>query len=142
MADDDGTAHYIGILEAVVAVLCIKSGINPTTLMPKAIEQVTKDAGMETDVSDALIESRWVNRHITPAILASQMLPDMAAKAAPRAAVTAEQIQAASEPLPALPMSERLAEYRKYQAQQKAQDPATTTLDVSVQDSEVSTPVS
>lgn len=139
MADDDGTTHYIGILEAVVAVLCIKSGIDPTLLMPKAIEQVTKDAGMETEVSDALIESRWTNRHITPAVLASQMLPDMAAKAAPRAPVTAEQLQAASEPLPALPMSERLKEYRKFQALQQAVDP---TPDVSVQDSDASTPVS
>lgn len=72
----DDAAHYIGILEAVVALLAIKCGQNPEALMGNVIESITEQAGMETRDTERIIRTRWTGRALPAKALVTQMLPD------------------------------------------------------------------
>ena len=89
----DDTQHYIGVLEAVVAVLAVKSGLNPETLMGNAIRDLTHQANMDTAATDQLIASRWTGRDLKAGTLAAQN----ASVGTPVPAQQAEQV-ATSDP--------------------------------------------
>lgn len=101
---DTGLAHYVGILEAVVAVLAIKHGLNPETMMGRAIEDITEQAGMETLDTERIIRERWSGRDLPAGKLAAQMLPESFSP------VHSAQLQ---EPPTASPIAERLASYKE-----------------------------
>ena len=103
-------AHYVGILEAVVAVLAIKHGINPKTLVAKAIEDITEQAGMETVETERIIRQRWSGRDLSVAVLASRLVPPQTSERALRATETAERVDAAT----------RLQDYKKRQSEGKS----------------------
>ena len=74
MGDAD-LVHYLGILEAVVSVLCIKAGLDPETLVGRAIEDITEQMGMETMQTERIIRERWTGRDLTAGKLVAQALP-------------------------------------------------------------------
>jgi hypothetical protein len=55
-------AHYIGILESCIAMLCLTNGINPETLMSKVLKDLTIQANMDTEETNKIIENRWGKR--------------------------------------------------------------------------------
>lgn len=87
---EEEQGQYIHVLEAVVAVLALKCGLNPNTMMGRAIEDVTEKAGMETSVTERLIRERWNGRDTSAAALASILLPGELGTPAPRATETVE----------------------------------------------------
>lgn len=100
----DDMAHYVGILEAVVAVLAIKQGLNPETMMGKAIEDITEVTGMETLDTERIIRARWQGRDIAAGRLAASIMPD-----------SLNPVRKAEIPTPpkAPPMKDRLQDYKK-----------------------------
>lgn len=74
MAKKDSDQVYIGILEAVVAVLAIRCGVDPKTMMAKAIEDITEAAGMETVETERVIRSRWQGRNLQASALVAKSL--------------------------------------------------------------------
>jgi len=112
--------HYVGILEAVVAVLAIKAGLNPETMMGNAIESITEQANMETMDTERIIRERWTGRSIKAGSLVAQRLPE---SLEPNPVVSDLNTQA-----PATPdtMTERLRRYRERQAESAEPSPAPT----------------
>lgn len=62
------TAHYIGLLEAIISVLAVKCGMHPERMMGNALMDITKQLGMETMSTDRLIQARWRGRNVTQAV--------------------------------------------------------------------------
>lgn len=98
----DYAAHYIGILEAVVAVLAIKQGMNPETMMGNVIETITEQAGMETSVTESIIRQRWSGRDIRAGQLAAATFPSDLSKPPPE-----------HEPPPPLDIAKSYASYKE-----------------------------
>lgn len=113
MTQPTDEAQYLLVLEAVVAVLAVKCGLNPNTMMGKAIEDITEQAGLETLDTERIIRERWTNRPLTAANLASQVLPDTLTPPALRATETAETP----------PMSTRVQEWRQRQSEGLSDSP-------------------
>ena len=67
--------HYVGILEAVVALLCIKSGMDPEALVGRTIEDITEQSGLETRETERIIRDRWSGRDVPAKTLVSHVLP-------------------------------------------------------------------
>ena len=67
-------AEYIGILEAVVAVLAVKLGMHPEIMMANAIKEIANQIGMETKTTDRLIDSRWSGRNINQIVHVAKRL--------------------------------------------------------------------
>lgn len=68
-------AEYIGILEAVVAVLAVKLGMHPEVTMANAIKDIARQANMETIDTDRLIESRWTGRNVRQIVHVANAIP-------------------------------------------------------------------
>jgi hypothetical protein len=116
-ASDNDLVHYLGILEAVVAVLAIKSGLNPETLMGKAIEDITEQAGMETLSTERIIRERWKGRILTAGKLVAQALPETFEPA------NAMAPKAFDPPVADIPEPGSMVErFRRYQERQKSSE--------------------
>ena len=116
MTDQDtALAHYLGILEGVVAVLAIKQGMNPETMMGKAIEEITEAAGMETLDTERIIRERWKGRDIATGKLAAQTLSETLA---PAQGVSMSEDQPTAATVPT--MAERYAAYKQRLSEAKS----------------------
>ena len=105
--------QYVLVLEAVVAVLALKCGLNPNTMMGKAIEDITEQAGLETLDTERLIRERWTNRPVSAAALASDLLPGTLETQALRATETVETV----------PMATRVQAWRQRQSEASSDSP-------------------
>lgn len=103
-APETDLVHYLGILEAVVAVLAIKSGLPPEAMMARAIEDITEQSGMETRDTERIIRERWQGRDLQAGRLVAQALPD---SLAPKPVVAEQDIP---EPVS---MTQRFREYNQ-----------------------------
>lgn len=100
---DADAIHYVGILEAVVAVLAIKSGLDPNTMMARAIEDITEQTGMETADTERIIRERWNGRQLQAGHLAQQLV----------LAQQSRQAQSVPQTVVMPDASTRLQEYKK-----------------------------
>lgn len=73
MSDADAL-HYVGILEAVVATLAIRCGIDPKAMIARTIEDITETAGMETAETERVIRERWDGRDMQASALVAKSL--------------------------------------------------------------------
>lgn len=114
--DDNEILHYIGLLEALVAVLAIKAGMNPETAMSLALQQLAKTTGMDTMATDAIIQERWQGRDLRAGALVANTFPEPEQE---DVATTLVAPPAIAEPPPDPgTMAERLARYRERQRQE------------------------
>ena len=114
----DDALHYVGILEAVVAVLAIKCGLDPETMMANAIEDITEQSGMETVDTERIIRSRWDGRHLSAATLAAQALP---------VTLGPKPLPELEKPPPAASAPERFQEYKQRKATSTSENESDVT---------------
>lgn len=112
MGDAD-LVHYLGLLEAIVAVLCIRLGANPETLVGRAIEDITEQTGMETMQTERIIRERWTGRDLTAGKLAAQALPATLTPETVRSQGITPATEPPAAPPPADSMVERLRRYKE-----------------------------
>jgi hypothetical protein len=129
-------AQYIGILEAVVAVLAVKLGMHPEVTMANAIREISAQAGLETIDTDALIQSRWSGRNITQIMHVAQRVSttpvhDTRGNFDPNAAVPPDDLEGH------LSMDERLKKYNERRA--KTQNTESDTVADTGSDTESNT---
>lgn len=143
-ANANDLVHYLGILEAVVAVLAIKSGLNPETLVGKAIEDITEQTGMETLDTERIIRERWQGRNLTAGKLVAQALP-ATLEDTPLPTVATDLASAAVVGEPPPQAESMTARFRSYQERLKSLDPTVsdaedpTTVSENASDASVET---
>lgn len=109
--EQNDTAAYINILEAIVAVVAIKAGLNPNTMMANALRDITESAGMGTVDSERIIQQRWTGRNLQASALAARLLE------MPTDDSSEEQATEATEPVETPDMRSRLQAYKQRQSE-------------------------
>lgn len=72
--DRTASAGYVHFLEAIVAAVAIKAGLNPNTMMRSALQEIAASGGMSSEATQRIIEQRWTTRDLSAATVASRLV--------------------------------------------------------------------
>lgn len=98
---------YTRALEAIIAVVSIKAGLNPNTLMANVLRDIANAAGMETLDTQRIIQERWVTRNLQSVVATAQLIDF--AQIGPSENSPLEQTETADLP----DVKSKLQEYKK-----------------------------